>query len=75
MDSLEEQLLERDAIRDELRMHPLRAQQKRLADLRRTHENFVEGELVWLKLQPYYNNRWLGGRSRNYHHDSMGPTR
>ena len=55
VDSLDEQLQARDAMRDELRMHLLRAQQrqKRLADLRRTEESFTVGDLVWLKLQPY----------------------
>ena len=58
VDSLDEQLQLRDAMRDELRMHLLRAQQrqKHWADLKRSEESFEVGEMVLLKLQPYRQN-------------------
>ncbi|KAF8393178.1 hypothetical protein HHK36_021419 [Tetracentron sinense] len=54
--SLVDQLLaDRNAILDDLRMHLLRAQQrmKMQADNKRHHEEFNEGDLVFLKLRPY----------------------
>lgn len=53
--SLEESLLERDFMSDELRINLLRAQQrmKDLADRKRRDEEFNVGDIVYLKLQPY----------------------
>lgn len=53
--SLEEALLERDLMLDELRLNLLRAQQrmKDWADRKRRDEEFNVGDMVYLKLQPY----------------------
>ena len=57
--SLVDQLLEdRDAILDDLRLHLLRAQQrmKKQADIHRHHEEFKVGDLVFIKLRPYWQS-------------------
>lgn len=53
--SVEEQLLERDVILDDLKGQLIQAQQKmkKLADRHRKDVSFDEGEWVFLKLQPY----------------------
>lgn len=53
--ALEEQLMERDAILDEIKANLLKAQQrmKKYADQHRREEEFQVGEAVYLKLQPY----------------------
>lgn len=55
VNSLEEILLERDAILDDLHFYLLRAQQKMksTADRKRRDEHFEVGEKVFLRLQPY----------------------
>lgn len=55
--AVEEQLMERDAILDDLKGHLLQAQQrmKKGADKFRKDVAFAEGEWVYLKLQPYRN--------------------
>jgi ribosomal protein L21E len=55
VDSLDQLLHERDAILDDLKYHLIRAQHrmKKQADLKRRDVNFEEGDLVYLKLQPY----------------------
>ena len=55
VDSLEEFLLERDAILDELHHNLLLAQakMKKWADKHRREEAYEVGDLVYLKLQPY----------------------
>lgn len=56
VDSLEAHLQERYAILDELCVHLLRAQQrmKHGTDAKRRELQLSEGELVYLKLQPYH---------------------
>ena len=53
--SVEQQLLERDVVLDDLRMHLLRAQQrmKKYADSKRRDDEFLVGDKVFLKLRPY----------------------
>lgn len=53
--SLEEYLLDRDAILDDLQFNLLKAQQgmKLAADKKRRPDSFAVNELVYLKLQPY----------------------
>lgn len=53
--TLEEQLVERDAILDDLKAHLIRAQQlmKSYEDGKRRDLNFEAGDLAYLKLQPY----------------------
>lgn len=55
MDSLEELLLARDAMLDELKLHLLRAQQimKATVDKKRRDVQFQAGYQVFVKLQPY----------------------
>ncbi|KAL8113485.1 hypothetical protein AgCh_020705 [Apium graveolens] len=55
VDNLEESLLERDALLDQLRFHLLRAQQimKSTADNHRREVQYSIGVKVYLKLQPY----------------------
>lgn len=52
---LEEQLIERDAVLDDIKAQLLRAQHrmKKYADMHRREVEFHEGERVYLKLQPY----------------------
>lgn len=54
MDTLEEQLQLR-AVLDKLRMNMLKAQQRQevWADKKRTNEEFVVGDWVLIRLQPY----------------------
>ena len=53
--AVEQQLLERDAVLDDLHMQLLRAQQrmKKFADSKRREEELVIGEKVFLKLRSY----------------------
>ena len=53
--AVEQLLVDRDDILDDLRMNLLRAQQKMKvqADQKRRDEEFGEGDMVFLKLQPY----------------------
>lgn len=53
--TLDEQLLERDTIIDNLRAQLLKAQDrmKKQADLHRREKEFAVGEWVFLKLRPY----------------------
>ena len=53
--AVEQLLLDRDDILDDLRMHLLRAQQKMKsqADSKRHDEAFAVGDMVFLKLRPY----------------------
>ena len=53
--AVDQQLEDRDAILDDLRMHLLRSQQKMkvYADASRHHAEFQPGEMVYLKLRPY----------------------
>lgn len=55
MDSVERQLLDRDAMLDLLKCHLLRTQQqvKAVADGKRRDVHFSVGESVYLKLRPY----------------------
>lgn len=55
--SLDELLQERDSISDDLRFILMRAQQrmKSYANLKRREEQFVVGDKVYLKVQPYRN--------------------
>ena len=55
VNSLEAMLQERDAMLDEIQFNLLKGQQvmKHFADLKRREVSFVEGDLVFLKLQPY----------------------
>lgn len=55
VDNLDTLLRDRDAILDDLRFHLHKAQHrmKTWADTKRCHESFAEGDLVFLKLQPY----------------------
>lgn len=52
---MEDQLMERDAILDELKGHLLQAQQrmKTQADKHQREVSYAEGDSVYLKLQPY----------------------
>lgn len=53
--SLEQQMLERDKILEELKVHLLRAQQqmKLAADKHRRDVEFATGEWVYVKMRPY----------------------
>ena len=55
MSSVEQLLIERDEILDDLHMHLLCAQQKMKlqVDKKRHHEEFDVGDQVLLKLRPY----------------------
>lgn len=55
MASLEEQLLERDAVLDELKFNLTRTQQRirMYADQHRREMEYNIGDLVYVKLQPY----------------------
>lgn len=55
VNSLEEQLLERDATLDDLKANLLRAQQrmKSIEDSKRREVEYQVGDHVYLKLQPY----------------------
>lgn len=55
VDAIDQQLEERDAIIDDLRMNLLRAQQKMQvqADKTRRDVNYGEGEWVYVKIRPY----------------------
>lgn len=55
VDSLEEELMARDAVLDELKLYLLRAQHvmKDAADKKRREITVEVGEMVYLKLQPY----------------------
>lgn len=55
MDSVERQLMDRDAMLDLLKFHLLRAQQKMkvVVDSKRCEVQFDVGDLVYLKLRPY----------------------
>lgn len=71
--ALEEQLLERDAILDELKAHLIQAQQrmKLQEDKHRREVEFQVGDYVYLKLQPYRYNHWLRDQMRSWLLDSM----
>ena len=64
VDSLEQLLKEWDAMLDEIEFNLIKGQQamKYNADLKRREVSFVEGDLVFLKLQPY-RQRSLAKRS------------
>lgn len=61
--AVEKQLLERDAILDDLKSHLLQAQQKMkvVADKNRRDVALIVGDWVYLKLQPY-RQRSMGPR-------------
>lgn len=55
VDSVEEMLQERDAILYDLHVYLIRSQQqlKAAADVKRCHDQFEVGDMVYLKIQPY----------------------
>lgn len=55
MATLEEQLVERDAVLDDIKAHLVKAQQrmKKYADAHHREVEFEGGDLVYLKIQPY----------------------
>lgn len=61
LQSVEQDLVDRDEMLDEIRMHLLKAQfrMKQQADLKRKEVSFEPGDWVFLKLRPYHIDRSL----------------
>lgn len=65
LQSVEQELITRDEIWDEVRMHLLKAQcrMKQQADLKRKEVDFTPGDWVFLKLRPYRQKSLVKGNN------------
>lgn len=75
MSTLEEQLIERDAILDDLKAHLIRAQQKmkQYEDGKRRELSFEVRDMVYLKLQPYRQKSLSKKRNKKLSARFYGP--